>query len=252
VTENYKHHAYFRFYGVLNDFLPPQRRGQWLEYGFTDPPGIKDPIETLGVPHSEVALILVRGQPAGFRHRLQAGERVEVCPVGPWPLPATGPPLRPLLPRPPRFVVDVNLGKLTRWLRLLGFDTAWRNDYSDREVVEMAVAEGRAVLTRDRRLLFHRVIEHGLWVRAVKPEQQIREVLDRLELRHTIHPFRYCLECNGSIEPVAKAEILDRLEPLTRRYYDEFYHCRRCGRIYWQGSHYANLMKKLEGLNSHA
>jgi uncharacterized protein with PIN domain len=146
----------------------------------------------------------------------------------------------------------VNLGKLARWLRLLGFDTAWRNDYSDREVTEMAMAERRAVLTRDRRLLFHRVIEHGFWVRAVKPEQQVREVLDRLELHHTIRPFRYCLECNRPIEPVAKAEILDRLEPLTRRYYDEFYRCRGCGKIYWQGSHYANLMKKLEEFNSHA
>lgn len=252
MTENYKYHAHFRFHGVLNDFLPPQQKQQWLRYTFRDHPGIKDPIETLGAPHSEVALILVGGRPVDFRYPLQQDDRVEVHPVGPVSIDIEGPPLRPPLPHPPRFVVDVNLGKLTRWLRLLGFDTAWRNDYSDREVVERAVAGQRVILTRDRRLLFHRTVEHGFWVRAVKPEQQIREVLDRLQLRDQIHPFRYCLECNGPIRPVAKEEILDRLEPLTRRYYDEFYQCSHCGRIYWKGSHYENLMKKLERLKDHA
>ncbi len=246
MTENYKHHAHFRFHGVLNDFLSPSQKEQWLDYVFRDHPGIKDPIETLGAPHPEVSLILVNGMPVDFRYQLRHGDRVEVHPVEPGGIAIEGPPLWPPLPSPPRFVVDVNLGKLTRWLRLLGFDTAWRNDYSDRQVVELAVAEQRIILTRDRRLLFHRVIEHGFWVRAVKPEQQVREVLERLQLRNRIHPFRYCLECNGLIEPVGKEEILGRLEPLTRRYYNEFYRCSRCGRIYWKGSHYTNLMQKLE------
>ena len=248
VTGKYKHHAHFRFHGVLGDFLPAGRRERWLEYAFRDRPGIKDPIEALGVPHSEVALIRVDGEPVDFHHPLQSGDRVEVWPVGPGSERLEGPPLRPPLPRPPRFVVDVNLGKLVRWLRLLGFDTAWRNDFTDRQVVERAVAENRVILTRDRRLLFHKVIEHGFWVRAVLPDEQVREVLHRLELRQKIQPFRYCLECNGPIRPVPKSAIIDRLEPLTRKYYEAFYQCGRCGKIYWKGSHYDNLMKKLEWL----
>ena len=249
MTRKYKHCADFRFHGPLCDFLPRHHRERPLPYRFDGHPGIKDPIEALGVPHTEVAHIEVNGRAVDFRYRLRPGDRVRVHPLGPGGWDAQ-PALRPPLPRPPRFVVDVNLGKLTRWLRLLGFDTAWRNDYDDRQVVEKAVAEQRVILTRDRRLLFHRAIDYGFWVRAVQPLEQAQEVLDRLAMRQEVRPFRYCLECNGRIEPVAKTEILDRLEPLTRKYYDEFYRCRRCGRIYWKGSHYARLLERLEAIHA--
>ena len=250
MTRKYKYCASFRFLGRLGDFLPRHWRQRPRPYRFDGHPGIKDPIEALGVPHSEVAAILVNGRPVDFRYRLQPLDRVRVHPVGgrlpDLPLPA----LRPALPRPPRFVVDVNLGKLARWLRLLGFDTAWRNCWSDRQVVALAVEEKRVILTRDRRLLFHRVIEHGFWVRAVEPVAQVHEIVERMAIADQVRPFRRCLECNGLIEPVSKAEILDRLEPLTRRYYDEFYRCGGCGRIYWKGSHFERLMQKLEVLRA--
>lgn len=241
--------AFFRFHGELEDFLPHPQRTQPLIYHFQGHPGIKDPIETFGVPHSEVALIEVNGQAKAHAYQLQADDRVEVYPL-------TGAQAHELLRSAnkgrPRFVVDVNLGRLTRWLRLLGFDSCWKNDYADSEVVRLGVEEKRIILTRDRRLLFHKVILHGFWVRSVTPMEQIQEIIQRLGLVDDIEPFHRCLACNGLIHPVAKTRIMDKLEPLTKKYYDEFFHCQQCNHIYWKGSHYLNLMQKLEQLKKHA
>lgn len=252
MEQKHKYSAWFRFYAELNDFLPPEQQQRSIQYFFNGHPGIKDPIETLGVPHSEVELILVNGRSVGFDYQLQPGDQAAVYPV--FESLDISPLVRlrekPL--RQTRFVVDVNLGKLARWLRLLGFDAAWRNDYSDQDVVATSVSEKRIILTRDRRLLYHRVITHGCWVRSVQPAEQVREVLQRLDLWNSIQPFRYCLECNGPIQPVTKEQVLEHLEPLTKKYYDEFYQCRDCGQVYWKGSHYQKLLDKLEQLQSHA
>lgn len=241
--------AFFRFHGELEDLLPPGQRKQTLAYRFRDHPGIKDPIETFGIPHSEVALIEVNGQAKGKKYQLQPSDQVDVYPLA-------GAQARELVQNKfngdPRFVVDTNLGKLARWLRLLGFDTRWRNDYADTEVVRLGVEEDRIILTRDRRLLFHKIIVHGFWVRAVNPEKQIREIMQRTGLTDHIQPFHRCLECNGLIQPVAKLAIIARLEPLTRKYYDEFFQCEHCSKVYWKGSHYLNLIQRLEQLKNHA
>jgi uncharacterized protein with PIN domain len=159
---------------------------------------------------------------------------------------AVSAPLRPPIAEPARFVLDVNLGKLARWLRLTGFDALYRNDYEDAEVVAIAVRDERVVLTRDRRLLKHRAVVHGYWVRAVQPDAQIVEVLQHFELAPRIRPFHRCLRCNGRIRPVAKAAIIDRLPPLTRVHYDDFYQCLDCRKLYWQGPHYARLLNALD------
>jgi len=236
--------AEFRFYAELNDFLPPLRRQRTIAYRFNGHPGIKDPIEVFGVPHPEVDLIVVNGLAVGFGYQLQAGDRVAVYPtfnrLGLSPLPG----LRPTISTEPRFVLDVNLGKLAKFLRLLGFDSLYRNDYRDSEVVNIAVAEQRIVLTRDRRLLYAKRIDHGYWVRAVDVESQIIEVLDRFKLHDAIQPFVLCPVCNGKLAPVAKADILDRLEPKTKLYYQVFHRCNNCGRIYWKGSHIENMRQR--------
>ena len=242
--------ANFRFYEELNDFLAPERRKQDIEYRFRDRPAIKDPIETLGVPHSEVDLILINGESVGFDQPLRDGDRVAVYPVFE-SLDIS--PLQRLRPAPLRrtaFVVDVNLGKLARRLRMLGFDTAWRNDYADREIVQIARREHRILLTRDRRLLFRREVTHGYWVRADNPATQVDEVLARLDLHREVRPLRRCLRCNGKIEPVSRAEVWDELEPLTRRYYREFYRCPDCRRVYWEGSHVARMSAAIRALVS--
>jgi hypothetical protein len=153
-------------------------------------------------------------------------------------------PLQRLRPKPLRntaFMVDVNLCKLARRLRMLGFDAAYDNQLDDGEIVDIAVRDKRIVLTRDRKLLFRKAVTHGLWIRSDDVDTQLKEVLQRLDLYDQVKPLQRCMECNGGIEPVAREEVWSRLEPLTRRYYSEFYRCSRCDRVYWEGSHVEHM-----------
>lgn len=240
--------AEFRFYAELNDFLPAEQRQRSLLYHFRGHPGIKDPIEVFGVPHTEVDLILVNGQPVGFDYQLQAGDRVAVYPIFKSPEFAALSGLRQQTLHPPRFILDVNLGKLAKSLRLLGFDSRYRNDYRDADVAKIAVSEQRIVLTRDRRLLFAKLIVHGYWVRSVHVERQIAEVLRRFKLYDSVRPFMLCPICNGKLAPVPKVDVLDHLEPKTKLYYEVFHRCIDCGQIYWQGSHVENMRQRFAGL----
>lgn len=233
--------ANFRFYAELNDFLDAAQQGRSLGYRFDGNPAIKDPIETLGVPHSEVDLIIVDGRSVGFDYQLVHGDRVAVYPVFESLDISSLQHLRPRPLRVTRFMVDVNLGKLARRLRMLGFDTRYGNRLDDSEVVEIAVRERRIILTRDRRLLFRKAVTHGYWVRADDPDRQVDEVLRRLDLAAQVEPLQRCLECNGLIEPVDREAVWSSLEPKTRRYYDEFYRCPDCGKIYWEGSHVEHM-----------
>ncbi|MDH3388919.1 MAG: Mut7-C ubiquitin/RNAse domain-containing protein [Gammaproteobacteria bacterium] len=233
--------ANFRFYEELNDFLEPQVHGRTIPYRFGGEPAIKDPIETLGVPHSEVDLVLVNGESVGFDYRLKNKDRVAVYPVFE-SLDIS--PLQHLRARPlreTRFVVDVNLGKLARRLRMVGFDTVYDNGLADSEIVEISMRDRRIILTRDRRLLFRKAVTHGFWVRSDDPDTQLREVVRRCDLARQLQPLRRCLDCNGEIESVELAQVWSSLEPLTRRYYDEFYRCSNCYKVYWEGSHVAHM-----------
>lgn len=238
------HIAEFRFYEELNDFLLPAQRKRSLEYRFQGHPGIKDPIEAFGVPHTEVDLIVVNGESVGFDYQLRPGDRVAVYPMFES---FDISPLVKLREKPLRrtaFVLDVNLGKLARRLRMLGFDALYDNRYEDAEVADIAAAEGRIVLTRDRRLLFAKRITHGYWVRSTDPRRQVDEVLTRFDLRRQIRPFRRCMRCNGLLREVPKAEVLDRLEPKTKLYYERFYQCGGCGKVYWEGSHIEDMRSR--------
>ncbi len=244
----FAHAAEFRFYEELNDFLPPDRRKQTVVYRFDGHPGIKDPIEALGVPHVEVDLIVVNGESVGFGYHLQDGDRVAVYPVFE-SLDVS--PIVKLREKPLRkiaFVVDVNLGRLARMLRLLGFDALFSNAYDDDEIVAIAEAQGRVVLTRDRRLLYAKAVTHGYWVRSVWPRRQVDEVVRRFDLSGQIRPFSRCADCNGRIEPVAKETVADRLEPKTKKYYETFYRCLSCGKVYWEGSHVGKLRERYKGV----
>ena len=149
---------------------------------------------------------------------------------------------------PIRFILDVHLGKLARWLRLLGFDTLYRNDYDDPEIVEIAAAEGRTILTRDGGIIKRRAATRGYLVQSTDPQGQLREILNYYQLREQIQPFHRCLVCNGLLEMVDKATILDQLEPKTIRYYDTFFQCAECGKIYWRGTHYERMQSFLTDL----
>ena len=237
-----------RFYEELNDFLERNRRKTVFEHIFKDNPSIKDIIESIGVPHPEIDLILVDGQSVGFDYHPAGGEHVSVYPV------FEGLDISPLVrlrPKPlrnPRFVVDVNLGKLARWLRLCGFDTIYRNDLADQEIVRLSEQDRRIILTRDQQLLKIRTVTHGYWVRETIPEKQLHEIIMRMDLFALFHPFSRCLDCNGLIVQVPKPDIDDRLQNKTRRYFTEFYTCQKCHKIYWRGSHYQRMLDKLQNL----
>ncbi|MFN8496589.1 MAG: Mut7-C RNAse domain-containing protein [Anaerolineae bacterium] len=232
--------ATFRFYAELNDFLSPARRGSAFSHTVEPRTTVKDAIEGLGVPHPEVALILVNERPVSFGDALQDGDRVAVYP----PLYTLDNPAPELL-RPPlthdRFVLDIHLGKLAVYLRMLGFDTLYRNDYADDELARISAAENRILLTRDRGLLKYSAVVYGYYVRETAPARQLREIVRRYDLRSTATPFHRCLQCNTPLQPVAKADIMDRLLPKTKLYYDDFRICPGCGQIYWQGSHYERM-----------
>ncbi len=199
----------------------------------------------MGIPHTEVDLIVVGGESRGFDYQLQDGDRVAVYPVFECIDIAPIVKLRDAPLRKTAFVVDVHLGKLARLLRLLGFDVHYRNDFSDREIVAISLQENRIVLTRDRRLLYHRKITHGHFIRSDNPQEQVREVVAHFQLESAIHPFHRCLLCNDLIEPVSREQVIEQLAPKTARYYEEFFRCTGCGKVYWKGPHFRHLEEQL-------
>lgn len=235
--------ATLRFYGDLRDFLATEARIATVDV--SDSPSVKDRIEACGVPHTEVDLILVHGEPVGFDYRLASGDWVSVYPAF-RSLDLDG----GLRPEPPlgRFVVDVNLGKLAKHLRLLGFDAMSDGDLDDGDLAEISATDNRILLTKDRNLLKRSLVVHGYFVKEVHPQEQLIEVVRRFGLRDLVLPFARCIECNGLVESVDKDEIIDLLEPLTKRHFDEFRRCADCGRVFWKGSHHQRLESIVESV----
>ncbi|MCB8943289.1 MAG: Mut7-C ubiquitin/RNAse domain-containing protein [Ardenticatenaceae bacterium] len=239
--------ATFRFYAELNDFLPPPRRQKAFNTNIHPPVSVKHLIEALGVPHTEVEVILANGESVDFAYLVQPADRLSIYPaftsLDVTPLV----PLRPPLPQPPSFVLDVHLGQLAMFLRLLGFDTLYPNNhYDDAYLAQIAHEQQRVMLTRDRGLLKRSLVVHGYCLRSRSPEEQLAAVLHRFHLYEWIQPWQRCLKCNGRLKPTPKSQILPRLEPKTSQYYDEFYVCQECHQIYWKGSHYDSLKQIVE------
>lgn len=240
--------AEFRFYAELNDFLPPDRQGKTFPWVFNGSPSVKDVIEAIGVPHPAIDVILVNGLSVDFNYRLRPGDRVSVYPM------FEGLDITPVIrlrEKPLRrtaFICDVHLGRLSRLLRMLGFDTLYRNDYGDPEIIRIALQERRIILTRDRGILKNTLVTHGYWLRKQVPAEQAREVLSRFDLYRQIEPFARCISCNGLIEEVPKEDVSDRLPPRTKIDFNEFHRCTGCGKVYWRGSHYqamSGLIRRL-------
>jgi len=237
--------ATLRFYQELKQLLSSAPDTGMVVHHFIGHPAVKDAIEACGVPHTEVDLILVNGASVDFEHPLSEGDRVSVYPVFEALDVRSVTRVREEPLRVVKFVLDVHLGTLARRLRMLGFDTTYESYYTDPEIAEIARKEHRIVLTRDQGLLKRKVVTHGYWVRSQDPEAQVIEVLRRFDLALRVRPFRRCIACNGKIVPVEKGVIEAQLKPGTRREFDEFYQCRRCGRIYWKGSHYEKMLRSI-------
>ena len=198
---------------------------------------VKDVLESFGLPHTEVGSLELAEQEIGFDHIVESGNLFIVRPVSPpWDvsLPTV---LRPQSLPAVSFIVDVNVGRLARYLRAAGVDTLYDHRWSDEYLGDLVRREQRILLTRDMRLLMRRHVLFGRYIRAIQPADQLREVMELFDLAGKSTAFSRCLECNCLLQPVAKAEILHLLEPLTRKYYTTFSRCNACGRIYWPGSH---------------
>ena len=232
-----------RFFAELNDFLPADRKEKLFRFPFKGNPSVKHLIESLGVPHTEVGLIEANDKLVDFTYLLQPGDRIAVYPAFQEHENNPGTTRSDLSQTGPRFLLDNHLGKLATYLRMLGFDVLYRTDYQDDDLVAVLNQEKRILLTRDRRLLMRKSVVDGYCVRSLDPESQLLEVSRRYDLPDKITPFRRCLRCNSSLQPIEKEAILHRLQPLTIRYYDEFHICPSCNQVYWKGSHYERMQK---------
>jgi uncharacterized protein with PIN domain len=230
-------------YGDLDFFLRSSARREKVERQLNEKTSVKDVIESYGIPHTEVDLILVNGNPVDFAYAMTADAEIELYPPG----------IQSSHFREQRlqvhiiseFVADGHLGKLVRDLRLLGIDVAYDPAAEDRQLVEIASTNNRALLTRDRRLLMYAAVRHGYYLRSQNPLEQTIEVLRRFNLGYILSPFSRCLRCNALLEPAEKEKVIGQLEPLTKIYYDEFRRCSGCGQVYWSGSHFTKLQKRL-------
>lgn len=240
--------AHFRFHGELNFFLPHQHRrpGTVIVHPFNWRASVKDMIESLGPPHPEVGLLLINGQPADFDAIVQPDDMIDVydcySEVG---LMHTHTPLRPAFSKRLRFVLDTHLGRLASYLRMMGFDTLYRNDFDDDELATISHFEERILLTRDIGLLKRSMVIHGRFMRETNPRRQVIEIIRCYPLADAIEPFRHCMKCNGLLRWVEKDAIADRVPYRTIEHYDDFRQCPDCEQVYWKGSHYNKMQSFL-------
>ncbi len=230
--------ASFHFDDNLFSLLPRARRSTRLQFSFNGPQSLKHLIESLGIPHTELGVLRGNGHAVDMDYLVKDGDVLEVTAS----TPADGVTDRP------RFAVDGHLGRLAAYLRMLGFDCHYRSDSDNSELVLLAVADSRILLTRNRRLLMRKIVKHGYLPRSLDSRQQLLEVLHRFRLANWIIPFERCMRCNHPLKSVRKADVIERLEPLTRKYFEEFYMCPACGQIYWKGSHFDRMQQFISSL----
>lgn len=209
---------------------------------------VKDVIEALGVPHTEVGRLTANGAEIDFSFLLAPGDALMVEPLTP-PVDVTIPTrLRPVPLPAARFLVDHNVAKLAARLRMAGFDTLFNPEWHDETLALESGRQQRILLTRDVQLLKRKAVAHGHLVREALPTRQLAEILHFYGLAGQVLPFGRCLRCNTVLHEVAKTDILHHLEPLTKKYYHSFRRCPGCGRIYWAGSHHARMVHLLAEL----
>lgn len=233
--------AWFSFEGDLNFFLPRAQKHKAIEHPFDWQASIKDMIESLGVPHPEIELLVVNGQSVDFNYIVQPDDRIQAYPIGHDKQLAPQIALRsPFIGRC-RFILDQHLGRLAAYLRMMGFDTLYRNDYHDEELAYVSHHENRILLTRDIGLLKRSLVIYGYYVRETNRQKQLAEITQRYKLRDDVQPFKHCMKCNGLVEQVAKETVADKLPEGTSQYYDEFHRCTSCSQVYWKGAHHQRM-----------
>ncbi|RMF80852.1 MAG: twitching motility protein PilT [Chloroflexi bacterium] len=244
--------ATFHFHGELNFFLPRRHKHNPIEHPFDWRGSIKDMIESLGVPHAEIEWLVVNGVSVDFDYIMQDQDVVDVYAfpdeIDIEPKVA----LRPPFPGRPRFVLDTHLGRLAAYLRMMGFDTLYRNDYPDEELAEVSHNERRILLTRDTGLLKRSIVTYGYYVRNMNPQERLAEIVERFGLAAHVEPFKHCMKCNGLLHPVEKHAVVEQLPRNTAAHYDIFHQCSSCERVYWKGPHFEKMESLMNSvLNGH-
>ncbi len=241
-------HAYLRFYAELNDHLPRESRHKSIDKTFFVPGTVKNLIESCGVPHTEVELIVANGVSVPFSYVVRDGDRVAVYPV--FEAFDITPELqvRREALREPRFVLDVHLGRLAAFLRMLGFDTVYRNCSTDPELVRISSEQHRVLITRDRGLLKYSEVTHGYLLRQTDSRRQLAEIVDRFDLVRSVRAFTRCMACNGILVPVSSEAV--SVPASVAAVHQDFRKCPDCGRVYWKGSHYRRMQQWVTDLTT--
>jgi len=238
--------VFVRFYEELNDFLPRSRQKIDSQVLSKERQSVKDMIEALGVPHTEVDLILVNGQSVDFAYILQDRDRISVYPVFESLDISHVTHLREIPLRRTRFIADINIGDIVRYLRALGMDVYFDPGLSPRELITRSKRERRTILTKSRNLLKYRQVSHGIFIRHGRTIEQIKRIIDLLSLRAHIHPFSRCIACNTPLVQVAKQQVEDRIPPKVRIWCEEYACCEHCSKVYWKGSHFTRIKEVLD------
>lgn len=244
-----KKQVMFRFYGTLNSLLLSKKRQNEHLLAFKGRQTVKHLIESMGIPHTEIGLIITDDQPVGFDHIPEDGERFAVYPH-----------FKNLISDPnsrqwdsednlPHFLLDGHLGRLAAYLRMLGFDAAYYNHACDHQLAEWAEKERRILLTRDRGLLKRKNITEGCCLLSLDPREQLLQVCLRYKLGYLMKPFTRCMTCNEELVWVRKDDVLDELEPKTKLYFNHFKRCQSCNRLFWAGSHHKRMLTLIALLN---
>lgn len=240
--------VHLRFYEELNDFLPLDKRKIRFSHSFKNHPSIKDMIESLGIPHTQVDFILSNNNSVDFNYIVQNGDDISVYPVFESVNIQDVAKLRPTPLRQIKFIADVHLGKLARYLRMLGFDTIYKNDFLKKEIIKIAKSEKRIILSRSRKLLKIKDITHGYCIASTDTEKQLKLILNRFDLTKNIKPFSRCMICNSKLKSVPKEKIIDKIPPKVKELHSDFAQCPNCKKIYWKGTHYIRMKKFIDNL----
>ncbi len=250
LNKMHKHKIHIRFYEELNDFIPEVNKKKRFLHHFIDRTSVKDLIESLGVPHTEVDLILVNGKSVGFNYIINDGNDISVYPVFESLDISDVQHLRPNPLRQPKFVADVHLGRLTKYLRMIGLDVLYKNNFNDDEIVQISLTKKRIILTKDRGILKRNEVTHGYWVRSTKVKEQAIEVLKRFNLKNQIKEFTRCIECNQLLKTVSREKIIDELPEKVARSQNEFYRCPSCKKLFWKGTHYHKMLSFIQSVKN--
>lgn len=246
---------FIRFYEELNDFLPGEKRKIRFQHQFFGNPSIKDLIGSLGVPHTEIDLILVNGKSVDFSYIVQDKDDISVYPIFQSFDISSIQQLREISLNQQlksiyniKFIVDCHLGNLAKYMRLLGIDTFYKNNIQEKEIINIAINDQRIILTKNKNLLKRNEIINGYWMRNENVESQIKEVIQRFKLQKEIKYFSRCLICNSKLKFIEKEKIINRIPSRVKEWCNEFYYCENCDKIYWKGSHYNKMLMTIKEL----